>query len=294
MSIYSEVAKSVLLTAVIEQITRSTEKDAPSTGIVAFFTPTRITPQRDLELSRTKRDFLTGLKEQILACKEEANDLLTTRALLLLLTTCKTNIVTETQKKRREPGTTENLLAELIKFMTEFHKKSKPLKLTDQAHDKDAFSYFAIAVASYHAKRLLDDIQATTLQGVLVHPSLTPIVPFQQELDRVVNTAWLRALNNIERQKKLGEDASYKEVKNDLGITLIDYLTLKHQKMHSDYTISMSGLFGLLPYYLDGFLQTAAHAVSGHTSTCTFSAEAEDDLTLYEVEEVPLAKELST
>ena len=270
MTIFSHVAKSFLNDALAAQIKSSIEKDAPRAIVVSFFIP-----ERDNELARIKREFLLGLKNSISTLPEGDNDLAVKRGLLLSLRGCKREVAAEALSKNYAPGSTEALLEHLDKFVTSFHKKCESLLLTDQPHDEDVFAHYSIVVASYHAKRIIDSkTQASLFQSAIENPSLTPIIAFQKKLDNIVNTNYVDARRNLERQDQT-EATHYMRVKNELGVLCIEFLKLKLDNMLSEYSLSIYAPF--LPHYLNEYLNDAQRATQSHSSSTSFTEDVDDD-----------------
>ena len=152
--------------------------------------------------------------------------------------------------------------------------------MTDQRTEENPFSHFSTAIAFYHAKRMMESkTQPGVLQSALENPSLTPIIEFQKKLDAIVNQTYINARRNLEKQDQT-DLARYTQIKAEMGVLCLDYLALKHDKMHADYALTFYAPF--LPQYLREYLTQAQSVIQIQSPSVSFTeAIDDDDYTIY-------------
>ena len=275
MTIFIQVAKLFLTTALNDQINASTSKD-----------PSFFSGSRDVELAKAKRTYLLTLQKAVSRIVEKTTDRESATQLLLYIRTSKQKIESASQKKRYPPGTTEATLDLLLQFIDKFYLKAKELTLIDRPDDSGAFAHFTKSVTMYHARRIKDDLFASSIRGILEKPYLIPTNAFHQASDTCVNNMFAFACQNL-RGQQIVDQAIYLINKNQLGSFCIRTLLLEHDQLHRDYAISSR--LALLPHYLGEYLNNAQQAVLDDQTTRElplFTNEDVDDFGLeFEIDE---------
>lgn len=258
MTIFSLVLKPFILDALKAKIENSQKKDIPPSDLSSNFISMFI-PKRDTDLSREKQRLLIELVEQIenyYRDNTDNSDLKMTQVLMFYINQCRNQIDGERKKRSREPGTTDTLLEQLLKFVEQFHRKSTQFQLIDRADDQKAFALFLIAISSYCAQEIMDKVTCTPARNAFEHPTLSPIIRFRDTLNEQVHANLKFAFKNIDNLKK----NSTEDIKNELGELLINHLILVHEKLHETYRFTPSSV--PLPRYLGEYLTKAQHKLA--------------------------------
>lgn len=249
MTIFIQVVKDFLIKELNDQITKS-RKNNTEPGLFGISLR-----RRDTTLSETKIHHLQTLITAINSPDSET-DQMSINQLCVKLEECKKAIAKASADQSHLPGSTEALLTQLMRFLTDFYATASELRLIDKLESDGTFTRFLKAICTYYAHQTLYTLRAaeSTLTQIIEHPILTNIVPLHQALDAAIKDLLLKGYKNLENQIKKNRTL-YSEIEDDLGQVYIDLLIFRCDKLSAEYTVA--GTVSSLPPYLKKCLTEA-------------------------------------